>query len=66
MIDLKESDLRQLVPELLVIRDSGYLEDSQRQYPKWELSNKDLQRVLEEGVGGVILVGGVRKFWWAR
>ncbi|WP_320666559.1 glycoside hydrolase family 3 N-terminal domain-containing protein [Prochlorococcus sp. MIT 1307] len=58
MIDLNQSDLSQLVPELLVIRASGHLFDSQRQYPEWELKNSDLKRLLSRGVGGVILVGG--------
>ncbi|MFM7677054.1 MAG: glycoside hydrolase family 3 N-terminal domain-containing protein, partial [Synechococcus sp.] len=30
----------------------------QRRYPRWELANADLQRLLAAGVGGVILLGG--------
>ena len=59
MIALKENDLRKYVAELLVLRASGYLLDSQRQYPQWELENRDLERLLAEGVGGVILFGGM-------
>ncbi len=58
MIALPESDLRQRVAELLVIRSSGHLYDSQREYPEWELKNNELKRLLGEGVGGVIFVGG--------
>ena len=55
---MKKSDLRRHVAELLVIRASGHLYDSQRQYPKWELDNRQLKRLLGEGVGGVIVFGG--------
>ncbi len=58
MISLKKNYLRQKVAELLIIRSSGHLCDTQRQYPKWELKNSELKRLLEEGVGGVILLGG--------
>ena len=44
--------------ELLVVRASGHLSDQQRRYPQWELPNSELQRLLREGVGGVILLGG--------
>ncbi len=50
-------DLRQRVAQLLVVRASGYLSDGQRRYPRWELANAELQRLLAEGVGGVILLG---------
>ena len=50
--------LRPLVAELLVIRASGHLEDQQRRYPRWELSNAELKQLLGSGVGGVILLGG--------
>ena len=53
-----EADLRRKVAELLVVRASGHLEDRQRRYPRWELTNAELQRLLEHGVGGVILLGG--------
>ena len=46
------------VAQLLVVRCSGFLNDEQRRYPRWELANADLQRLLAEGVGGVILLGG--------
>ncbi|MGB1776582.1 MAG: glycoside hydrolase family 3 N-terminal domain-containing protein [Synechococcus sp.] len=50
--------LRRQVAELLVVRASGHHHDSQRRYPRWELSNHELQTLLAEGVGGVILLGG--------
>nr|WP_115095387.1 glycoside hydrolase family 3 N-terminal domain-containing protein [Synechococcus sp. UW106] len=52
------SDLRRQVAELMVLRASGHLSDHQRRYPQWELPNSTLQRLLQEGVGGVILLGG--------
>ena len=53
-----EAELRRQVAELLVVRASGHLEDRQRRYPRWELTNAELQRLLEQGIGGVILLGG--------
>jgi len=50
--------LARLVASLLVVRCSGHLSDGQRRYPRWELANADLQRLLAAGVGGVILLGG--------
>ena len=51
-------ELRRRVARLLVVRGSGHLSDGQRRYPRWELSNAELQHLLAEGVGGVILLGG--------
>ena len=53
-----DDDLARLVASLLVVRCSGHLADSQRRYPRWELDNATLQRLLGAGVGGVILLGG--------
>ena len=50
--------LRRRVAELLVVRASGHLSDQQRRYPQWELPNSELKRLLRDGVGGVILLGG--------
>ncbi len=50
--------LRERVARLLVVRGSGHLGDGQRRYPRWELPNAELRRLLAEGVGGVILLGG--------
>ncbi|MFM7265177.1 MAG: glycosyl hydrolase family 3, partial [Cyanobium sp.] len=50
--------LRRRLAALLVVRASGHLADAQRRYPRWELANAELQRLLGEGVGGVILLGG--------
>ena len=52
------TELRRRVAQLLVVRCSGHLSDGQRRYPRWELRNADLQQLLEQGVGGVILLGG--------
>ena len=51
-------ELRRRVAQLLVVRASGHLSDGQRRYPRWELSNAELQQLLAQGVGGVILLGG--------
>ena len=50
--------LERLCAELLVVRASGHLGDHERAYPQWELDNQTLQRLLLQGVGGVILLGG--------
>ncbi|MFN5696165.1 MAG: glycoside hydrolase family 3 N-terminal domain-containing protein, partial [Cyanobacteriota bacterium] len=50
--------LRRRVARLVVVRASGHLADGQRRYPRWELDNASLQRLLASGVGGVILLGG--------
>ena len=50
--------LEQQVAELIVVRASGHLADQQRRYPRWELNNANLARLLHQGVGGVILLGG--------
>ena len=52
------TDLRRQLASLLVVRGSGHWSDGQRRYPRWELSNRELKRLLEAGVGGVILLGG--------
>ena len=50
--------LAQQIAELIVVRASGHLSDPQRRYPRWELNNSTLERLLHQGVGGVILLGG--------
>jgi beta-glucosidase len=50
--------LHRLIASLLVVRASGFLADHQRRYPRWELPNGELRTLLEQGVGGVILLGG--------
>jgi beta-glucosidase len=50
--------LRRRLAALLVVRASGHLADDQRRYPRWELPNAELRRLLAGGVGGVILLGG--------
>ena len=56
--DLRQGELRQAVARLLVVRASGHATDRQRRYPRWELSNNELEELLGAGVGGVILLGG--------
>ncbi|MEY4297948.1 MAG: hypothetical protein RLZZ423_1127 [Cyanobacteriota bacterium] len=51
-------DLRRQLASLVVVRCSGHAGDGQRRYPRWELPNPTLQRLLADGVGGVILLGG--------
>ena len=51
-------DWRRRIASLLVVRASGHGSDGQRRYPRWELPNAELRRLLEQGVGGVILLGG--------
>ncbi len=55
---MEKSDLRRQVAELFIIRASGFNLDSQRLYPNLELSNANLKRLLQAGVGGVIFYGG--------
>ena len=58
LTSMTEAERRRAVARLLVIRASGHAEDRQRQYPRWEHCNRELQRLLKAGVGGVILLGG--------
>ncbi len=58
---MNKSDLRRQVAELFIVRASGFNLDSQRLYPNLEESNSNLKRLLEEGVGGVIVLGGTVK-----
>ena len=55
---MTDAERRRAVAQLLVIRASGHAEDGQRRYPQWEHCNRDLERLLRSGVGGVILLGG--------
>ncbi len=57
-LPLSPQALERLAAELLVVRCSGHPADGQRRYPRWELDNASLQRLLQRGVGGVILLGG--------
>jgi beta-N-acetylhexosaminidase/beta-glucosidase len=55
---MNAGEIRQAVSQLLVVRASGHATDKQRRYPRWELSNNELEKLLGAGVGGVILLGG--------
>ncbi|WP_320673537.1 glycoside hydrolase family 3 N-terminal domain-containing protein [Prochlorococcus sp. MIT 1341] len=50
--------LREKVAGLLIVRISGHSQDQHRQYPKWELDNESLKKLIKEGLGGVIILGG--------
>jgi beta-glucosidase len=54
----RPEELDRAVASLLVVRASGHPADGQRRWPRWELDNDSLQRLLARGVGGVILLGG--------
>ena len=58
---MNKSELRRQVAELFIVRASGFNLDSQRLYPDLEVSNANLKRLLEAGVGGVIFLGGTVK-----
>ena len=58
MSSLTPKQLRRSVAKLLIVRASGHQQDNQRRYPRWELGNEQLKRLLNDGVGGVILLGG--------
>ena len=41
---MNAGELRQAVANLLVVRASGHATDRQRRYPRWELSNNELEQ----------------------
>lgn len=60
--DIDTLSLTELVSQMLVVRTCGMLYDHQIQYPQWELPQATLKTLISEyGVGGVILLGGVRR-----
>ncbi len=58
MSSLNDDQVRRKITELLIVRISGFSQDNYRQYPKWEMDNDNLENLLENGLGGVILWGG--------
>ncbi len=58
MSNKSKVQLLQQIAELIIVRASGHSEDNQRNYPLWELCNDELEKLLNRGIGGVILVGG--------
>ena len=51
-------NLKAKIGQMIVVRASGHLFDSQRLYPQWEADNQTLKRWLQElNLGGVILLG---------
>ena len=51
--------LRSQIAQMLLVRASGFLSDHQIQYPQWEIPMAKLTKLIaEDGIGGVILVGG--------
>ena len=54
-----ELSLQQQVAQMIVVRASGHLLDSQAGYPQWEWPREQLHPLIQEvGVGGVLLFGG--------
>lgn len=53
-----DRSLADQVAQMVIVRASGHLFDHQIEYPAWEPSAQQLQRWLQLGVGGVILLGG--------
>jgi len=57
--EIDSLSLRSQIAQMIVVRASGYLYDHQIQYPQWEIPSPKLSQLIsEDGVGGVILVGG--------
>ncbi len=57
--ELTKLSLREQIGQMVVVRASGYLFDSQIRYPAWEATTPQLRYWLEElNLGGVILLGG--------
>lgn len=57
--DWRNLSLPQQIAQMVVVRASGHLFDSQIQYPAWEPTADRLQHWIQKlGVGGVILLGG--------
>ncbi len=50
--------LREQVAQMIVVRTTGHLFDHEVAYPQWEATNPALEKYLDLGVGGVILLGG--------
>jgi beta-glucosidase len=56
---LEDLSLSQKIGQMVMVRASGLTLDRQRAYPQWELSNHQLQELIEiYGISGIILVGG--------
>ncbi len=57
--DVDALSLKSQIAQMIVVRASGFLFDHQIQYPQWEIPNQALAKLIsEDGIGGVILVGG--------
>lgn len=56
--DWQHLSLEHQIAQLFVVRTSGYLFDHQIRYPQWEATEAQLQGWVEQGVGGVIFLGG--------
>ena len=41
-------ELKKKISELLVVRATGHMFDSQRKYPLWEVSNQELKNLLDK------------------
>jgi beta-glucosidase len=56
--DIDSLSLRSQIAQMIVVRASGFLYDHQIQYPQWELPHQTLSKLIKDGIGGVIFVGG--------
>lgn len=56
--DIDSLSLRSQIAQMIVVRASGFLYDHQIQYPQWELPHQALSKLIKDGIGGVIFVGG--------
>jgi len=50
--------LEQQVAQMVIVRASGHLFDHEIRYPVWEATGERLRQWVEQGIGGVILLGG--------
>ncbi len=50
--------LEEQVAQMMVVRTTGHLFDHEVEYPQWEATHAQMQRYLDLGIGGVILLGG--------
>lgn len=63
----QELSLKEAIGQMLVVRASGYLLDSQIRYPAWEPNYSVLEGWIKElNVGGVILLGASAPELWLR
>lgn len=63
----QELSLKQAIGQMLVVRASGYLFDSQIRYPAWEPNFSVLEGWIKDlNIGGIILLGASAPELWLR